>query len=246
MGYFGDIAESLLTAAKGMGVTFSHLREKPNTVQWPHERATTKPRTRGELFNKIEDCIGCSNCAKACPVDCIDIETVKSTKSVDLGRTSNGKKKTLHLALFDIDMAKCCYCGLCVDVCPTECLVMTEKFDYSTAAVRDLHYSFARMDAAQIAAAQEALEEEKRQAAAAALAKAEADKAAAAAKAKAEAEEAALQEEAARQQVAAQQDAVAEQAAQTPTEPAQAGSETPEPTSPAPETPTPADEGGQS
>ncbi|MDP2361299.1 MAG: 4Fe-4S binding protein [bacterium] len=181
MGYFGDIAESLLTAVKGMGVTITRVVEKPNTVQWPHQPATTKPRTRSELFNNIDDCIGCLNCAKACPVDCIEIETVKSTKAVDLGRTSNGKKKTLHLARFDIDMAKCCYCGLCVDVCPTECLIMTEKFDYSCAEVTGLHYSFARMDEGEIRQAREALEEEKRQAAQAAAAAAEA-------KARAEAE----------------------------------------------------------
>ena len=203
MGYFGDIAESLVTAVKGMGVTFSHLRQKPNTVQWPHEPATTKPRTRAELFNNVDDCIGCGNCAKACPVDCITIETVKSTKSVDLGRTSNGKKKTLHLAQFDIDMAKCCYCGLCVDVCPTECLVMTEKFDYSSATVEGLYYRFSKMDGAQIAAAQEALEEEKRQAAAEKVAAAAEAAKAAAAKAKAEAEEKARQEFAARQEAEA-------------------------------------------
>jgi NADH-quinone oxidoreductase chain I len=197
MGYFGDIAESLVTAVKGMGVTFSHLRQKPNTVQWPHEPATTKPRTRGELFNNINDCIGCGNCAKVCPVDCITIDTVKSAKSVDLGRTSNGKKKTMHLAQFDIDMAKCCYCGLCVDVCPTECLVMTEKFDYSTAEVAGLFYRFSSMDGEQIAAAREALEEEKRQAAAEKLAAAAEAAKAAAAKAKAEAEEKARQEAAA-------------------------------------------------
>jgi NADH-quinone oxidoreductase subunit I len=165
VGYFSDISESLLTAIKGMGVTLSHVKARPNTVQWPHEAATTKPRTRAELFNNIDDCIGCLNCAKACPVDCIEIETVKSTKSVDLGRTSNGKKKTLLLARFDIDMAKCCYCGLCVDVCPTECLVMTEKFDYSTAGIDGLHYSFARMTPQEIATAQAALEAEKQEAA---------------------------------------------------------------------------------
>jgi len=182
MGYFGDIADGLLTAFKGMGITISRVRERPNTVQWPHEPATTKARTRAELFNNVDDCIGCGNCAKICPVDCIDIETVKSVKSLDLGRTSNGKKKTLHLARFDIDMAKCCYCGLCVDVCPTECLVMTTKFDYSSATVTGLHYTFARMSGAEIQAAREALEEEKRQAAAEAAAKA-----AEAARAKAEA-----------------------------------------------------------
>jgi formate hydrogenlyase subunit 6/NADH:ubiquinone oxidoreductase subunit I len=221
MGYFGDIAESLLTAVKGMGVTLSHVRQKPNTVQWPHEPATTKPRTRAELFNNIDDCIGCGNCAKICPVDCITIETVKSTKAVDLGRTSNGKKKTLHLAQFDIDMAKCCYCGLCVDVCPTECLVMTEKFDYSAASVDGLYYRFSRMDGGQIAAVQEALEEEKRQAAAEKLAAAEAAKAAAA-KAQAEAEEQARQEVAARQEAEAAAGAPAPEAPADPDSPADA------------------------
>jgi len=188
MGYFKDIADGLLTAAKGMRITFAHLGEKKNTVQWPHEPATTKSRTRAELFNNIDDCIGCGNCAKACPVDCIVVETVKSVKSVDLGRTSNGKKKTLHVSVFDIDMAKCCYCGLCVDVCPTECLIMTEKFDYSQAEVAGLYYRFSRMSDGEIAAAETALEEEKKQLAA--------EKAAAAAKAAAEkkaAEEAAKQ-----------------------------------------------------
>jgi NADH-quinone oxidoreductase subunit I len=69
-------------------------------------------------------------------------------------------------------MAKCCYCGLCVDVCPTECLVMTEKFDYSTAGIDGLHYSFARMTPQEIATAQAALEAEKQEAA---RAKAEAE-----------------------------------------------------------------------
>jgi len=220
MGYFGDIAESLVTAAKGMGVTFSHLGQKPNTVQWPHEPATTKPRTRGELFNNIDDCIGCGNCAKVCPVDCITIETVKSTKSVDLGRTSNGKKKTLHLAQFDIDMAKCCYCGLCVDVCPTECLVMTEKFDYSNAAVEGLFYRFSSMDGEQVAAAREALEEEKRQAAAEKLAAAAEAAKAAAAKAKAEAEEKARADAAA--QAAAPETPAAPEAPASPDSPADA------------------------
>jgi NADH-quinone oxidoreductase subunit I len=174
MGYFRDIFEGLATAVTGMRVTFSHFAEPANTVQWPHEPATTTPRTRAELYNNVDDCIGCMACSKACPVDCIYISTVKSTKDVDLGKTSNGKKKGLHLGQFDIDMAKCCYCGLCVDACPTDCLVMTEKFDYSSPDMADLYYRFSKMSAEDVAKVKVDLAEEKKRLAAEKAAKAEA------------------------------------------------------------------------
>jgi NADH-quinone oxidoreductase subunit I len=189
MGYFKDIADGLLSAAKGMKITFAHLGEKSNTVQWPHEPATTKPRTRSELFNNIEDCIGCNRCAVICPVDCIMISTIKTTKAVDLGKTSNGKKKALYLSQFDIDMAKCCYCGLCTDVCPTHCLIMTEKFDYSQATLEGLYYRFSKMDETEISKVSADLAEEKKAMAAAK----------AAAKAKADAEKKAAEAEAAKE-----------------------------------------------
>ena len=176
MGYFSDIRDGLLTAAKGMRVTLGHLRERPNTVQWPHEPATTKPGSRHQLNNEVVECIGCLRCAQACPVDCITIETVRSTKDVDLGRTTNGSKKTLHLAKFDIDMAKCCYCGLCADTCNTGALTMTPTFEYSQPRVQGLYFAFATMTPAEIEAAQQALAAEKAAQAAERAAKAKADK----------------------------------------------------------------------
>jgi formate hydrogenlyase subunit 6/NADH:ubiquinone oxidoreductase subunit I len=187
MGYIKDISDGLLTAAKGMRITLAHLRERPNTVQWPHDPATTKPLTRGQLHNDIEDCGGCMKCSQACPVDCITIETVKSIKSVNLGSSSNGQKKTMHMARFDIDMAKCCYCGLCADVCGTGSLTMTETFEYSQAEVGSLSYSFASMTPEEVEAAREALAAEKKEVAAARAAKAKAEKAKKASEAAAEA-----------------------------------------------------------
>ncbi|HLB30764.1 MAG TPA: NADH-quinone oxidoreductase subunit I, partial [Gammaproteobacteria bacterium] len=70
-------------------------------------------------------------CTRACPVDCIAIETAKAGKDEDLGETSNGQKKKLHVLRFDIDFAKCCFCALCVDPCPTECLTMTPEYENS-------------------------------------------------------------------------------------------------------------------
>jgi NADH-quinone oxidoreductase subunit I len=82
---------------------------------------------RYQLDVEIDDCIVCDLCAKICPVNCIDIESIKSTEAI--GETSDGSKKLLYAAKFDIDMAKCMYCGLCTIVCPTECIVMTNQYD---------------------------------------------------------------------------------------------------------------------
>lgn len=90
----------------------------------------------------MDDCIGCDQCARACPVNCIEIETVKSLPTEDLGKTSNGKKKALWVTKFDIDFAKCCYCQLCVFPCPTDCIYMTDVYEFSEFNRNDLIYDF--------------------------------------------------------------------------------------------------------
>lgn len=113
------------------------------TIQYPKEKIPVPEVGRYQLEVAIDDCIVCDLCAKICPVDCIDIESIRS--SVDLGKTSDGTTKKLHAAKFSIDMAKCMYCGLCTTVCPTECIIMTDNYDKSVSKVSDLHYTFAEM-----------------------------------------------------------------------------------------------------
>ena len=130
--YFKNIYQAIVTIMIGMGVTFRHLFVRSVTLQYPHEKKELPPRSRQQLYVNIDDCIGCMQCARACPVDCIDIETIKAAKDEDLGETSNGQKKRLHVVKFDIDMAKCCYCADCVFPCPTECIYMTPEYEFST------------------------------------------------------------------------------------------------------------------
>jgi formate hydrogenlyase subunit 6/NADH:ubiquinone oxidoreductase subunit I len=126
-----------------MGVTWSKLFKPGITLQYPLERWEMPDRSRNRLFNKIEDCIGCGQCLRACPVDCIFIETEKREKDEPELFASDGTAIKLRTTRFDIDMTLCCYCSLCVYPCPTHCLVMTDEYEYSTYNKDGMLYRFA-------------------------------------------------------------------------------------------------------
>ena len=175
--YFKDIFVSVWTVLVGMWVTFRHLFTPAVTIQYPDVRLKLPERARNRLYVNIDDCIGCDQCSNACPVDCIEIETVKSVPTVDLGMTSTGQKKRLWVTKFDIDIAKCCYCGLCVPPCPTECIKMTDVYEFSEFDRRNLIFNYSALTPAQVAgvkqqAAAYEKEQAERKAAAAAAAKA--------------------------------------------------------------------------
>ena len=132
-----------------------NLFRRPVTIRYPHEKPDLPPRSRMMLFNDIDDCIGCLQCARACPVDCITIETYKA--DVDLGQTSTGHKKRLFVTVFDIDNFKCCYCNLCTEVCPTHCLVMTPYYQGSMYDRFDLITHFSKFTPAERRMIQERL-----------------------------------------------------------------------------------------
>ena len=118
--YFGNIASALTTTAKGMSVTLRHFRhEPPITVQYPFERMEVPDRYRGLHILEQNKCIDCHLCAKACPVDCIEIEAIHH------GRTLEWKK-------FTIDYKKCIFCEFCIPPCPVDCIHMTTEYELAT------------------------------------------------------------------------------------------------------------------
>ncbi len=151
------------TSAKGLSLTMRHLRNSfskrkvqdiqnekffdsgigTTTLSYPYEAIPVPDHGRYQLYNEIEDCIVCDKCAKVCPVDCIEIEPIKSVG--EFGKTSDGTSKRIYAAKFDIDMAKCCFCGLCTTVCPTECLTMTDEYDFSVFNLGKLNFGFGNM-----------------------------------------------------------------------------------------------------
>lgn len=161
--YFKNIFNTLKTLLVGFKLTSTHLWQAQRrrnssyvdqedyftqdtgrvTLDYPNEKLEVPEVGRYKLHNEIDDCIVCDKCAKVCPVDCIDIEAIKSPEVY--GKTSDDTPKRLYAAKFDIDMAKCCFCGLCTTVCPTECLTMTEDYDFSVFDISKHNFGFGDM-----------------------------------------------------------------------------------------------------
>ena len=126
--YLGNIVGSATSIFEGLTITFSHFFRKPFTVQYPDRmpirvQDTLPYRYRGILEVDLEICTGCLACERACPIDCIVI-----------GASQDKVTKRMTLERFDIDLAKCMYCGLCSEPCPTGSIHHTREFegaDYS-------------------------------------------------------------------------------------------------------------------
>lgn len=144
----------------GMGVTIRHLFQPSITELYPEEKIDLPEGARAKLYVDIDDCIGCNLCARACPVNCIDIETVMATSDVDLGKTSTGNPKRFWLTRFNIDMAKCMYCDLCVYPCPTDCIYMVPEYEYSEYDRTNLVYHFSNLAPDMVAEVKEKAEKE--------------------------------------------------------------------------------------
>ena len=172
--YFTDIWATLTTILGGMGITLVHLIRARNdnvTLQYPEERWPRPERNigfehsnynviRSRLHVDMDDCIGCLKCERACPVDCIKIETEKAPNRGEdikdiqhIGVTTNWSRKALVVTRFDIDMTECCYCNLCTYPCPEECIFMTGgpnakkhpiDYEFSEPDRSDLIYRFAK------------------------------------------------------------------------------------------------------
>jgi NADH-quinone oxidoreductase subunit I len=128
---------------KGLSVTFKYnfraLYEardggNPNqaiyTEQYPLEPAKISERFRGAPRLNLDPetggtlCIACDLCALACPVDCIEVGSIR--REVREGDKVN-KKKVLTTFIFDT--SRCMFCNLCSEACPTDCLELTQSFE---------------------------------------------------------------------------------------------------------------------
>jgi glutamate synthase (NADPH/NADH) small chain len=97
--------------------------EKPdkraNNNKKPLEREGA-PRYRGFHKNEIDKCIGCGTCEEICQNAAIDMVPVEGVETKD---GDSGLRPR-------IDYGRCCWCALCVDICTTNSLSMSNEFKW--------------------------------------------------------------------------------------------------------------------
>jgi glutamate synthase (NADPH) small chain len=106
------------------------LGEKPVTIRVPYETRPTAPRYRGFHRNDLDTCIGCGTCSEICDNDAIRLVEVPGCEA-GTGKTN---KKPL------IDYGRCCWCALCVDVCTTGSLSMTQEYIHISPETDDFFF----------------------------------------------------------------------------------------------------------
>ncbi len=106
------------------------------------DRQPQHGRFRGEEFTWYEQrCTGCASCAKYCPLGIIKIVTHPSGDAME-----EGEKYAIDV--FDIDIGRCMFCGLCVEACPYDAIHMGSGFEEGTYRRAELVVDVDRLRAA--------------------------------------------------------------------------------------------------
>jgi len=130
-GFWGELVDLCSAVGRAMKVTLINLIRRPITVHYPDIQRAYPDRYRGLLaltYDKEtgeENCIGCRLCEYICPPQVIKVEMLKA-------------EKRNYAKTFTLELYACEFCELCVQVCPTDAIIMMKSFDVATTDRRDL------------------------------------------------------------------------------------------------------------
>ena len=99
---------------------WKNLFKEPVTIKDPLRERPGAPRYRGFHKNDVNACIGCGTCESICENEAIDMVPVEGFNPKD---GDSGLRPS-------IDYGRCCWCALCVDVCTTGSLTLSNEYTW--------------------------------------------------------------------------------------------------------------------
>lgn len=109
---------------------WGNINRKAVTVRDPLNERPGADRYRGFHKNDISKCIGCGSCEAVCEnkaIDMVPVEGVSTTKG------DSGLRPL-------VDYGRCCWCALCVDICTTGSLTMSNEYTWISENPDDFRY----------------------------------------------------------------------------------------------------------
>ena len=145
-----NIGSTLTSLIRGMGVTGHYfIRPKSHiTENYPDNKDTLvlAERFRGEVVmphdeNNEPRCTGCTACELACPNG--SLKVITKWEINEQGK----RKKRLDVLVYNLSM--CTFCNLCIEVCPSDAIIMSNDFEHSvfdrSLLTKDLNKSGSRL-----------------------------------------------------------------------------------------------------
>ena len=126
----------MLNSVKGMMLTLVSTAKglrKPVTREYPKAPTPVQPRFMGFPALTWDDevgepyCTGCMVCIRNCPTQCM------SASMMDNPLNQEGKSSRRKIVdYFEINLNRCILCGICVEVCNFDAIVMSHEHEMST------------------------------------------------------------------------------------------------------------------
>ncbi len=108
---------------------WKNLFIEPVTIDKP-DQIQGAPRYRGFHKNETDVCIGCGTCEEICQNAAIDMMPVEGIETKD---GDSGLRPM-------IDYGRCCWCALCVDICTTNSLTLSNSFKWNSTDPDDFRF----------------------------------------------------------------------------------------------------------
>lgn len=136
----------MLGTFKSLLTTMKLALKPPVTAEYPSVAPTLAPRFMAHpVLTWDKDvpepyCTGCLVCMRICPTDCIDVAMMDNPKHAEGDST---RRKIVDY--FDLNVADCIMCGLCVEYCNFDAIIMSDNFDVSQYARPNLVFDLEQL-----------------------------------------------------------------------------------------------------